>query len=291
MAFHGQMQAGIGQHNSRNLGQTLTRARQQFEAAALEQNVRHVRDESASRVACCQHRVQLLQQARAEILLLLLRLLAKLFRLGCSLASLIGFRGQSLLLRQSFRFGLLGFLPLASGFLRGLLGLGFRHLGLCTRSIRVGTRFCLRVGVRPGSGCTVVGCFLLCSRLSLGLIFGFLLHGHDARFFRNLGSLPRGRFDRFFILLAAIGRLCFLQLLVCLRDDGGSIFIGRRKVCDPHRVARFKQFAGRGRIDSENRVLDMRVYRRIGALRQQLISSGDIFSSHHVLKNNRVPRL
>jgi hypothetical protein len=61
----------------------------------------------------------LLQEASAQLLFLVLSLLTKTFRLGGGGASLVGFGGKGLLLRDGFGFRLLGFFFLTGGFLRG----------------------------------------------------------------------------------------------------------------------------------------------------------------------------
>ncbi len=97
------LQTGIREQDARHLRELLPRARLQGEAIGVKENIRHVYDEAASRVASLQNAVELLLQPLPKLFLLLLGLLGVLLRRLCLLLRLLGllFRGQAL------RFGLL----------------------------------------------------------------------------------------------------------------------------------------------------------------------------------------
>src|SRR5262249_36231012 len=151
---------------SRYLGQTFFGAAEQLVTSRLEQNVRHVGDQSAGRIACSQDGVELGEQASTKIGFLFLCLLAKTVRLFSCLASFVGLYRKLALLRFRRAARCIGFLTstlcgffLLRRFLRGLLrfrphpvGVGLRGFGLrpcifCLepRGFRVSTALGFRV--------------------------------------------------------------------------------------------------------------------------------------------------
>src|SRR5271157_1651450 len=78
VTFDRQAQALIGEHDARYFGEPFPRAGQQLEAATLEENVRHVGDQTARRVAGGENGVELLQESGTHFLLFFFGLLAKL---------------------------------------------------------------------------------------------------------------------------------------------------------------------------------------------------------------------
>ena len=246
VSFDGNVQAGISEHDAGNFGEALAGSGQKLEAAAAEQDVGHIGDEAAGGVARGENRIELLQEAGAEFLLFVFRLLAKIFRLRGGGFGLVGFGGENLLLRDGFRFGFLGFFFLARGFLRG--GLGFRFmrsasawaccgcgaglfglhaslLGLSAGGFGIGAALGFGGGIGAGLGFAGSGG-------GLGFIFGLLLHGHQARFFGGLGGFFGGGFDCCLVLFLAVELFGVHQLLPGLGKNR------RRRTCRRRRCAR-----------------------------------------------------
>src|SRR4029077_1045373 len=156
MTFDREAQAGIGQYNARNFGQALACSGKKFEAAALEEHVRHVGDQAASRITGREHGVELLQESCAQFLFLFFGLLAHLFGLRGGLACLVGFGRKSLLLCQGFRFRLLRFLFLPGCFLCRLQCLGFGSFGLGAGGLGFGSSSWLGFRIGASFGGTLV---------------------------------------------------------------------------------------------------------------------------------------
>src|SRR5258708_2071990 len=88
-----------------------------------------------------------------------------------------------------------------------------------------------------------------------------------------------------------------LQLLICLAPDRRRVLIRQRDARDSPRVAPLKQLQPRFAVDPKNRILNLRVRRRVNPASQQLISRIDILDlrqrvrRNHVLQHHHVPRL
>ncbi len=119
IAFDSQRQRRIGEHDAADLGQLLARHRAKCVLAGVEENVGHVDDQAARRVASLEDSVELLQQAGAEFFAITLGLLEFLF--GCC----SGICGGSAI---TLRFSIGALLLLES---RGL-GFALLALGLVT---------------------------------------------------------------------------------------------------------------------------------------------------------------
>src|SRR5580658_6929551 len=205
------MQAGIRQHNPRNLRQPFPRSRKQLKTSAAEQNVRHIRDQTPRRVARGQNRVQLLQQPRPQFLLFFFRLLPQTFGLRRRSVGLLRFGGKNLLLGHRFGLGLLGFFFHALSFRLGLLRRCPRLFRLSLRRFRIRATFSFSVRIRAG--------FRFARRSGgLGLVFGLLFHRHQPRFFRRLGGFLGCGFHRRFVLFLPINFFRVHQLLPRLRQ-------------------------------------------------------------------------
>ena len=84
------------------------------------------------------------------------------------------------------------------------------------------------------------------------------------------------------------------QLLPSLRKDRCRILVGCRNVRNPHRIPRFEQLQRSLRVNPENRILDVRIRRRIRSARHQFILGVDgLASTAHcrALHYHHVPRL
>ncbi len=126
-------------------------------------------------------------------------------------------------------------------------------------------------------------------------LLGSLLDCHHTGFFGGLRGFAGGCFDGSLVLLAAIRGLGIFQLLIGLDDDRGGVLVGGGNVCDADGVARFKQFAGRVGIDSEDGVLNVRIDRGVGARPQQFVLGGDFLATgafdEYVLQHDGVAGL
>src|SRR5215470_17542555 len=217
------MQAGIREDNAGHFRETLACPGSKFVTPAAEQNIRHIGHETAGGIARGENRVELLQQTFAELLLFAFRLFAEALRLFSIGAGLCRIGSQCLLLGDRFGLRLLGFFFLASSLLRGgqrllfhTLGFGFGlfclYAGLVGR-LAGGFRFrtASRFGFRIGAG------FSFPSRSRrLRILFGLLLHRHNACFFGGLCGFLGGGFDNFPLLLLPIETLGIQELLAGL---------------------------------------------------------------------------
>ena len=130
MSFDCNLQAGIGQHNAGNLGQTLACARKQISTKPLPKSTSDIlANQSAGCIMRSQHGVQLLQEAGAHLLFFFYCLLTKKFGLLCVLFRLFSLRRKYPLLFERSLLGLFRFLAGLFGFGLGLLGLQLR--GFC----------------------------------------------------------------------------------------------------------------------------------------------------------------
>src|SRR5258708_167120 len=316
--FNLQVQPRMRQHNTRNLRQLLTRPRLQRIAPRVEQHIGHVHNQPARRIPRLQNRIQLRKQLRAKLRLFRFRLrrsLPRLLRLsfcGSLLRHsrrpvprrLLCCRLSHLLLLLRRRASLLGFLLLPNCIFRSLLRFllhphRFRLPPLSPRSrlIRLlpALYLCVRISARPR---LAFQCGSLFRRhRALRIFLGLLFHRHHARFFRRLHDFACRRIYRLFIPPGAIHVLRALQLLICLAHDRRRVLIRQRDARDSHRIARLKQLQRRFAVDPKNRILNLRVRRRVNPASQQLISRIDILNlrqrvrRNHVLQHHHVPRL
>ncbi len=114
---------------------------------------------------------------------------------------------------------------------------------------------------------------------SLRFVFRLLLHRHQPRFFRGLGGFLGSSFYRGLVLLLPVNLFRVQQLLPGLRQNRCRILVGRRDVRDAHRIPRLKQLQRSLAVDSENRVLNMRVGRGVGPARHQFVLGVDRFAT------------
>ena len=88
-----------------------------------------------------------------------------------------------------------------------------------------------------------------------------MLYSHQTRFFRSFGCFLGGGFDCFLLLLLPVEFFRMEQLLVSLRQNRARVFVTGCDMRDANRIARFEQFQRSLWIDSENRILNVRVRR------------------------------
>ncbi len=225
-----------------------------------------------------------------------------------SRASLVRFGGQNLLLCHGFGLGLLRLCLLARGFLRGgygfllhalsfglsLLRLGASLFRLSPSLFSLGAR-CFCIYTPFGFGFRICAGFGFTRRGGrLRFIFRLLLHCHEPRFFRGLGGfLGRGS-NCCLVLLLPVEFFRMHQLLVGLRQNGTRVLVPCRDMRDAHRVARLKQLQRSLGIDSEDRVLNVRVRRGVRAARYQFVLGVDVLAAaahRSTLHHHHVPGL
>ena len=181
----------------------------------------------------------------------------------CATASALAFSASSFWRAGFLRRGH-SFCLHALGFSLGLFGLGTGLFRLSLSRFRIRATLGFRRCIRARFGFT---------RRSRGLrfVFRLLFHRHQPRFLCGLGGFLGRGFHRCLVLLLPVDFFRVHQLLPSLRKNRRRVFIRCRNMRDAHRVPRLKQFQRSLAVDPENRILNVRVGRRIRAPRHQFI--------------------
>src|SRR6266436_7020526 len=175
VAFDLQREAFVGKENSRDFGELFAGSGLECGASGIEEDVRHIDDEAAGRVASLQNGIELLQELPSQLGFFVFGLrggLQCLLGLGLGGVLLVQ-RGLARLLSLGLLLGgfercLLRFGFLLGSFLRGLLRFEFHTLGFGFGLFRLNTGLLgflavmgLRFSIGASFGFTVFGGFLL----------------------------------------------------------------------------------------------------------------------------------